>query len=228
MKIKYYFRLLSALILLAGCECVPGIDTPKIVEPQNYSKINIINALTDSDKISFLSNDAIIFDTLGYSNSTADYKKILSGTSGFQVLTLPDSTIVFNSSFYLENEKSYSMIVFGKKTKTRIILLDDMLPAKDTSKFYIRFANCTQTFSEVKFQLNNAAFEQQVSYKFYTNNFALSPVTSSVKILDTSNNVLAEIPVYNFLANRLYTIVFRNIKTSGGQKNDCFISVNKL
>ena len=117
------FFLISAII--SGCECVPGIDTPKIKEPAKYANLAIINILNNRNSIRAESEEIVLYEKLNLLQDT-EYKKFETGSVKYLSVYTEDRFERFiNLPLNLNFGKYYTLMLFSYGNETQYRLLDD-------------------------------------------------------------------------------------------------------
>lgn len=112
-------------LIISGCECVPGIDTPKIKEPAKYANLAIINILNDRNFIRAESEEIVLYDKLSRLQDT-EYKKFETGSVKYLSIYTEDRFERFiNLPLNLQEENFYTLILFTYANEIQYRLIDD-------------------------------------------------------------------------------------------------------
>jgi hypothetical protein len=124
--LKKVIIILSLLIAIAGCECVPGLNTDKITEPVNNSKLMIFNGISDLNEINIYSDEFLLYENLKTNTSTNDYLKFPVNSSGYLAVWNNDNSFrLINLPLNLEKDKYYTLILSGTSDEPEFIILED-------------------------------------------------------------------------------------------------------
>jgi hypothetical protein len=225
IPIFIYIFIFSGLLIFSACECVPGIDTPKIIEPVDFSNVLFINAMPDVDMVDVWSTDHLVLGNLSYDNNQNIYKKIGAGSSNIKFILQKDSTIIFNSSTELIKNGNYTFIGFGRKTRIKGMLMSDSIDSYTPNNAYVRFAHVSDDAPAVKFVINSYPINPSLSYNSYTSIYPIPTGIYSLSVNDTlTNSTLTTKDSIEIKAGSLYNLILRGHYTgSQTRKLECIV-----
>lgn len=176
---------------MQSCECPPGANTPKVIRPTQFAKVNFFNGIYRSNAFEVQTYFGYLLNNLyfGYSSGYLDVG------SGSNVITLlSDGERFFSFPLNLEQNRHYTLPVFGYNSgDISTYLIEDTLDNLDRSKSYFRVINAFKFDAPVKVHLSTESDTLTVDYHNYSQ---FQEVTSSgfVEVL--------------FDSKRIYNIVF--------------------
>lgn len=110
--IRYIVYIFVFAIIFAGCECIPGIDTPKDIHPENGAKIAIFHFASSYNSISVSQKGYTIADNLGFASHTPIYKDAFTGYSNLKITESSSKHTIYNGIYTFEQGKHYSLYYF--------------------------------------------------------------------------------------------------------------------
>lgn len=131
--LTYYKTILIIAIsafAIISCECVPGIDTPKKIEPSDYTEFLFVNASDELSSIEVSADDLNIGANLNYEDTKLKYNKV---PIGFPQICFYESGFPIYTTFVKsEKQISYNLFIYGKKNKPSVYLIQDSVRDKNT------------------------------------------------------------------------------------------------
>ncbi|TAL68714.1 MAG: DUF4397 domain-containing protein [Bacteroidetes bacterium] len=210
MKINFYFLFLIPFFLLVSCECVPDINTPKVIIPTDFGNVKFINAITDMDSVDLCAGDEIISIKNMYDSADVRYKEIASGLASIRVQSSEDSAIYYNTMVELKKDAYYTFIAYGTKSRTNGLLLRDSIENPVPSNAYVRFIHLSPDSPEIIYSLGNLLFNQSVKYKSHTSFLPIPTGSFSLIIKDSGNgNEIKKIDNYDFKPGKFYDLILK-------------------
>jgi Domain of unknown function (DUF4397) len=220
-----YFIFFFSSLLFYGCECVPGIDTPKVIEPVDFANVLFINAMPDVDVVDVWSTDHLVLGNLSYDNNQNIYKKIGAGSSNIKFIVQKDSSIIFNSTTELQKDENYTFIGYGRNDRIKGMLMSDSIDSYSANNAYIRFAHVSDDAPAVKFIISSYPINPALDYGLYSGIYPVPIGKYSISVNDTlTNSTLAKIDTLDIKAGSLYNLILRGHFTgSQTRKLECII-----
>ncbi len=113
-------HIILITIFFFGCECIPAIDTPKEIKPENGSKIAFFHLSHESGNVSLLNKQIVLLDNITFSEHTPDYKEAFSGYTNFKIQDNSSGQTLYNGTYNFEKAGHYSMFFYDcKRTKVK-------------------------------------------------------------------------------------------------------------
>lgn len=213
MKIKTSTSILLSLIftiLFVSCECVPEIDTAKIVDPTDFALVMFINAIPEIDSVDICSADEIKSRKLIYDSASIDYNKIASGLTSLRIQSYKDSTIYYNTMLELIKNSHYSFFAFSTKSRINGLLINDSIDNVIPTNAYVRFVHLSQDAPEVDFAFDNLQMNQPVKYKSYTKFMPIPTGVFTLTINDSEiGSEITKVEDYNFRPGKYYNLLLK-------------------
>ncbi len=120
---------LSAFAFIS-CECVPGIDTPKKIEPSEYTQFLFVNAGDDFSSVNVSADDLNVGSNFNIEDTKLNYLKV---PVGFPQICFYESGFPIYTTFVKsEKQISYNLFIYGKKNKPNVYLIQDSIRDKNT------------------------------------------------------------------------------------------------
>ncbi|MBI5325664.1 MAG: DUF4397 domain-containing protein, partial [Ignavibacteriae bacterium] len=208
MNIKIYFLFILASFLIISCECVPDINTPKVITPTDFGNVMFINAISDLDSIDICSTDKLISRNLLYDSANVIYKSIASGISSIRVQSNKDSTIYFNTMVELVKDEFYTFFAYGTSSRTYGLLIKDSIKNTVPTNAYVRFIHLSPDAPEIDFAFDSYQINQPVKYKSYTKFIPIPTGSFTLIITDSQNsNEITRVDNYNFKPGKFYNLL---------------------
>lgn len=188
---RKYLLAFGIFLLLQSCECPPGADTPKVIRPTQFAKVNFFNAIYRSNAFEVQTYFGYLLNNLyfGYSSGYLDVG------SGSNVITLlSEGERFFSFPLNLKQNRHYTLSVSGyNSSNISTFLIEDSLDNLDKSKSYFRVINAFEFNAPIKVHLSTESDTVAVAYHNYSQ---FQEVTSS-----------GHIEVF-FDSKRIYNLVF--------------------
>lgn len=209
MKRIYFWALIPGLLaIIWGCECVPGIDTPKIIEPTESANVLFIHALPDLGRFD-IESKLSRFSDFTYGGGFTSYYKInindnirLLQTNGELINTL------YRASLDLSKGKYYTLIFYGGKSRIREILLSDTIQNFNQASAFLRIANVALDINSLKVILSRTIEPITIPYSSFTGFFPVDAGSYKIEVRDVLNDTLiAESPDANLINGKAYTLI---------------------
>lgn len=186
--------LVLSIIANYGCECVPDINTPKEITPDNFSYVRIINALPDHTEISTESNDIKLIIPALYSNEdSVTYQKFHTGNSMIKIYSLAHEQVIANQPYMLAKDKHYSLVAYGRGSIALTTLIEDNYTNLELGKSAVRLLNFSTGRNEFKFVLAGTQnFEQELAFSSYSEFITIQSGDYKVTLKDDIGTIIAE------------------------------------
>ena len=216
-RIFHLFTVLIA-VFFVSCECVPDINTPKVITPDQYANILFSNCNSNFDLLKFKTDGGNVFNSY-YLENKSIYQQVIPGLANVNIFTYGDS-VLFNSVMDLQKAKPYTFIAFGSQDRVQGMMLDDTIAAYSNSNAYFRCVNLANESPYIMFKVNGTYSIPIVqpfrsSSKFY-------PTYSGVyniEILNaTTDSLMMSYRNLTLLPGIAYTFVLRGYFTGFGNE----------
>jgi hypothetical protein len=190
--------LITAIIAIAGCECVPGLVTPKIITPANSSDAVFINAISDQQNITIETDGIKLLNKSSFDASEVEYQKVQAGINYLRFRSDDGISIIYNSPAEFIKDMKYTVFAYGNGFSINTLIIEDtLLPNPDLSTF--RIINLLKNSGELDFIFTDSTtdYSYVVSYKSFTSfrvlgsgTYKLTVMNNKQEIVFKSNNVL--------------------------------------
>lgn len=179
--------LMFSISLLISCECIPEINTPKIISPDNYANALFVNAIADRENLTAESNDIPLLGTISYTNPDYKYIKINSGDSYLRLLDKETGLSLFNMPVRLDKFKFYTVIFYGYRNSAKALILSDSLPQGSST---YRFVHTSFDSRDFIFRVTSNSIQKDVSLSFkdFTEPEEIMSGNYTISIVDPEND----------------------------------------
>ncbi len=180
---KTILHIILLTFLLTGCECIPSIDTPKDIKPENGAKISFYHLAQDYNNITVENKDITLIDKLGFAQSSGIYKESFTGYTNIKVKETSSGESIYNGIYSLEKGMYYSLY-FYKDTRVHVQQVKDSV-YKDAA--FVRVVNmyCKNQFFDVS--IGNIAEHLQLKCGDLTELYEISK-DEIITIIDENSN----------------------------------------
>ena len=213
MEPRFNIIMILFLMILASCECVPTIDTEKIVEPVESANILFVHALPDFGELRIQADGKSNLKTIDYDQRVFNYVKIGSGRNNFKVYYPALNRTMYNCLVDLTKDKKYTIILYGFKSRINVLMLEDTISDYSSGKAYWRCVDVSGISSKVDFILSKDTTKHifaSVDNSGNTGFAALPEDTYKLEIKQNSNESLVFTKNDILLKNGIaYTLVLR-------------------
>ncbi len=251
-KIQIFSFLLASIIFLGACD---KISISERDSPVTGAKLKFIAASPNAPQMNFFLNNAKVSAVnssttnveqgfgFGGNFPSLEYTTVTPGSGTLSIAVPPASTldpnaVLFTGPVSFEDNKFYTIAavdaydVANKKVNT--IVINDVLPAQDTSKAFVRFINLIPNSPAVTIvtTANNNPVVSNVAYKSSTD-FVVAPnpgISTGLTIKDAATGVnLSGNFSFTFNKGRVYTIFTRGLigTTTGANIPGITLYVNR-
>ncbi|MBX3044949.1 MAG: DUF4397 domain-containing protein [Candidatus Kapabacteria bacterium] len=209
MRLSLKFFIASILfVALTACECVPDIDTPKIISPENYSYAAMINAIPDRENLVIESDDIPLFYGVSYSGGTHYYQKINSANSFLRLIDSDSQLSLFNMPINLTKLKHYSIIFYGFRNSAKALIIDDE-PAFEKNGAFFRIIHTAVDAQNFTFQVSGPQnFDFDIGFKSFSELTQIVPGNYNIKLINIQNQIVSE-SQFNIESNKIYNFVLK-------------------
>ncbi len=111
--ISKIFYILLTLSILNACECIPAIDTPKEIKPENGAKITLYHMAYDRGMVSLSSKNITLVDQLPFGEHLGEYKEAFAGYTNLKIKETSSGNILYNGIYSLEQNQYYSIYLYS-------------------------------------------------------------------------------------------------------------------
>lgn len=122
--IKYLLFILLSLIIIS-CECVPGLDAPKEITPENSTECLFINAIEDNKNIYLETDEIKISGAINYNLTNFEYKKVKAGNYFLKIKGNDSISVIYNSPINFKKDKRYILAAAGIGYSIQTLLLEN-------------------------------------------------------------------------------------------------------
>lgn len=186
-NIIFYFSLFITSLIFWSCECVPTIDTPKKILPEEAARVAFINAVNDENSIKIESNELMIIDKLYLSEPSVNYEIAASGS--IKIISNKDKSTLFYGYFEFANLQHYTVFFHGSSSRIRTLMCSDST-AENKNKSYIRIINLYPD-SPVKYLISGGN-TGQLTYRAFTSAAEIKYSQISISLITAENNISLE------------------------------------
>lgn len=210
---NYIFLLFFALVtIIASCECVTKLDTPKIISPENYSEVLIINSLADRETLAVESDNIELLYKSPYQVTYPEYQKVNAGESYLRLSDPKTSLYLINMPIELSKKSNYTLVFYGLHNSVKaLIILDSLNKIKNSGNSYYRFIHTSIDAGNLSFGVksqNQKVFE--LGFRSFTYLNELQPGNYDIEIVNPDNNkVVYSINSFNIKSGKLYSFVLK-------------------
>lgn len=212
MKLKFIIYLLF-VCFLAACECIPEINTPKIISPNDYSKAVIINAIPDKNILEIESNDIPLLHSAEYENENPEYQKINAGSSYIRLIDKNTNTSLIMIPVQLEKFSNYTIIFYGFRNSAKALVLQDSIKKNSSAEnAFVRFVHTSFDSGEFIFKLsgNKSDSSSALSFKTFSEIMPFKPGIYKFEIINPVNqNVILSRNNLQISGSNLYNIILK-------------------
>ena len=197
--------IIAAICIIAfGCECVPGLDTPKKYLPNTISKVAFVNNLTDNSSYKLYSNSIEIANSSSDINRTIDYVETYSGENYIQLLETSNK-MLFSGLFNFTKDANYSLISYKNNNRIHLIAIEDS--ASNEQSPQLRVINLAASSRTIVARISDSE-PIELKNRAFTPLFRISPIATKIEIIDPETNNLLVSEVVNIENEILYNIMY--------------------
>ena len=121
--IKYLLIILISLIIVS-CECVPGLDAPKEITPENSTECLLINGIEDNKSIYFETDEIKIAGAINFPETKYEYKKVKAGNYFLKIKGSDSTSVIYNSPINFKKDNRYILAAAGINYNIQTLLLE--------------------------------------------------------------------------------------------------------
>lgn len=201
-----YVLFVAAGILQIACECVPGLDTPKIIDPSVAASVAFVHSLPDIGSL-YPKSNYNSYGELNYASNFLKYNKI----SIYDIITLENNqNILYRQVVELKQNAFYTIVFYGAGNRIREILLEDSIQNYEGNYAYIRFIHTGINTGAIAFKLNDSLITNIMTYGSYTEFKPITPIKYSIEAFSIVNDsLIASTNDFTFLSDRKYLIILK-------------------
>jgi hypothetical protein len=206
---------LAFMAILGSCECVPEIAGPKQVTPSEYADVRFVHAMPDQGKMLIESSGYTVTNEFAYGSRSFDYYEIGAGTNNVRLTTENGSTM-FNGVVDFAKNLEYTMIMYGRGSIIRSLVMRDTVAGYSPDWAYIRYTHVSGDTPEVKFEVSNklTANLQNLNYRKKSDFKPIKPGSYNIDVFDAATGELLTVADRQQIsAGSLYTLILRGNKT---------------
>lgn len=219
MKFLLSIFIFIYTVFLLSCECVPGINSPKIVEPDEPAFVNFVHALPDKPDLNIKTELKTILN-ISYDEPKINYESIASGRNNFKLIRTDNSNTIYSRTTELIKDKKYTFIAYGYGNVARELLLNDITDNIDT---YFRIAHVSLNAPPVRAEIGDSN-DFFLSFRDYTPNNIISSGIYHIRIFAAeSDSLLLDIQSVSFSSGSLSTLILRGDYGSNKNPFECKI-----
>ena len=153
IKIIYLAAAVAAgLLFLHACECVPDIDTPKEITPDQYANVMFLNSNSDYELLKFKTESDNFVINSYYLTDEFSYQDMIPGIVNVQIFT-PGDSMLFNSVMDLKKAYPYMFFAFGNSDRVQGMLLVDTINNFSRNNSYFRCINLANYSPYIMFKI---------------------------------------------------------------------------
>lgn len=171
------------------------------------AQLMYVNGMTDITLSTVLISDSIYLAlSAGFGNFSL-YNQINSGSQQFKIRDNVLAKIIIEKSFGIAAGKNYTLLAVGNSGSRELVIKEDDLNIRDSTKASIRLINIVQNASAMSMQIDAGAdLANNVSYKSFSEFTELLPSKYDLTI-KSGNTVIANISGINLLPRKKYSIL---------------------
>lgn len=182
---------LTLVALISSCECVPEINTPKVINPENFSYVRLINALPDHSEIKAESNEIeISVSSYNNDNSPQIYSKFQAGNTFSRIISVSRNQVIANHLFLLAKEEYYTLAVFGRGSIARTLLITDIIPSYKSGYSNIRLFNFLNGTNGLIYKNQSLGINEAVNFGGHTDFLSIPLGMHEIEIYDTNDQLI--------------------------------------
>lgn len=111
-------------MIVVSCECVPGLDAPKEITPENSTECLFINGIEDNKSIYLETDEIKIAGAINFSETIYEYKKVKAGNYFLKIKGSDSTSVIYNSPINFKKEKRYILAAAGINYNIQTLLLE--------------------------------------------------------------------------------------------------------
>lgn len=149
------FFAIYFICVVAGCDCVPEIDTDKNVYPETFANVYFVAASPDLRAFDVEADGFVVAENLSFENDPDKYAKI-GADARANLLRLLDSksgNAVYATSVDFPEESYWTMFVFGSSAFVETVSLEDDVESIDLGGGVFRVINFVSISDSIKIKL---------------------------------------------------------------------------
>ncbi len=193
--------------MLASCECVPIIDTPKKILPTEFGNVILINAIDDISGLNAYQNGIVIKNNLENLSASENYNKIEVGLTNIATFDNSSNERIVSFVGDIEINRYYSAVFYGSKKFTSCFFIPDSIENFPKSNACIRFMNLNLE-STICFSFEKNTAYQKLPINSYSNLFGFAAFSDRIIIQNSSGETIYVSPEINFASNTIYNIIY--------------------
>ncbi len=211
-KKKYLSTFLLLLVMWGfnACECVPDINTPKEIKPDQFSNVMFINSNSDFDLLKFKTEAGDFSANVYYLEENYSYQSIIPGIVNIKIATAKDS-LLFNSVMDLKRAFPYTFFAFGTSDRMQGFLLTDTINNYASNNSYFRCINLANFSPYIMFKIIGSYSIPTIRPFKTASNFY--PTYSGIYNIEIRNATNDSLMLYEknieFKAGRAYSLLLR-------------------
>lgn len=202
-----------------ACECVPDINTPKDIKPDQYANVMFVNSNCDFDLLKFKTEYDVFTINSYYLTDDYYYQSMIPGITNVRILT-PDDSILFNSMMDLKKAFPYTFFAFGNIDRMQGLLLTDTINNYLPNNTYFRCVNLANLSPYIMFNVIGS-YSIPTIQPFKTSS-AFFPTYSgyyNVEIKNATNDsLLLFVEKVQFKPGRAYSLLLRGYYKGIGRR----------
>jgi hypothetical protein len=175
---KQLILILLIIFALFGCECVPDVNAPKQIDPEESAKVAFINVHDNYSSLLIESDDIEIIGELINFQQESQYRNLASGITYIKIVNNENNHGILNFSVDLEIGEYYSLFIFGSGSRAEALLIED-------SKIYqnsVRFVNLASIYDR------NLKFEVK-DHPEYSSSLASRDFSEEIEVSENQYNI---------------------------------------
>lgn len=119
------------MLFIISCECVPGLDAPKEITPENSTECLFINGIEDNENIYLETDEISILGGISYSNPSYDVKKVKIGNYYLKIKGNDSASVIYNSPINFKKDKRYILAATGINYTIQTLLIEQELSSSN-------------------------------------------------------------------------------------------------
>ncbi len=225
MKLRIITLSLFLAAFLFACENTCDSGGPREIEPTEFANLLFLNCAPEVElsEIGVVAGNRSVKHTFYRSSPPYEYSKIGSrvgqnkNTIRLFSHTGDDSTLIYNSSIDIEEDSSFTLIIFGLNDGIRTLFLNDNLKDISETNVYLRAANVSPDSPLFYISIFNDYFSKDFELKSgEASRIAALPTGEyTVKLTSADSSYMANYKKIEFQKGKINNLILRGFFQNG-------------
>jgi len=219
-KIIYPVIFIAVVLLVNACECVPDINAPKEIKPDQYANVQFVNCNSDFELLRFKTESDIFTINSYYLDKEYKYQSMIPGITNIKITDDSDS-LLFNSILDLKKAYPYTFFAFGNINRVQGMLLPDTINNYISTNSYFRCINLANLSPYIMFKIIGTYSIPSIHpFKSYSAYFPTYSGIYNIEIRNATNDSLLLFEEnIKFDPGRAYSLVLRGYYEGISRRN---------